>query len=74
MDMKRVINEATTNTRQSNKHEETLNKQQKAAERMRLYRSIDAVFTRDVDKLDTCNYISYFSYHETLLSVTEGSG
>jgi hypothetical protein len=49
-------------------------KRQQAAERMRLYRCIDAVFTRDVYKLETCNYISYFSYHKPLLSITKGSG
>jgi len=31
---------------------------------------IDAVFTRHVEHLQTMNFISYFSYHKPLLSIT----
>lgn len=31
---------------------------------------IDRVFTRNLDNLQTQNYISYFSYHKPLLSIT----
>lgn len=31
---------------------------------------IDGVFTRNLDNLKTYNYISYFSYHKPLLSIT----
>jgi len=33
---------------------------------------IDAVFTRHVDNVQTMNYISYFSYHNPLLCITDG--
>ena len=32
---------------------------------------IDAVFSRHMDQIKTLNYISYFSYHNPLLSITE---
>ena len=35
--------------------------------------SIDAVFTRHIEDLETRNYISYFSYHKPLLSITSSS-
>jgi len=31
---------------------------------------IDAVFTRHVEYLQTMNFVSYFSYHKPLLSIT----
>ena len=30
------------------------------------------IFTRHVDNVHTMNYISYFSYHKPLLSITDG--
>jgi len=33
---------------------------------------IDAVFTRHIDHVQTMNYISYFSYYNPLLSITDG--
>lgn len=31
---------------------------------------IDLIFARHIDKIDTKSYISYFSYHKPLLSIT----
>ena len=30
---------------------------------------IDAIFTRHLDKIDCKNYVSYFSYHNPILSI-----